>query len=282
MSSSNSRKIRRAAALQERKLARKGRFQNPETPQLSNTAAAEPAAPAEPEATVVDTVEPIPEPSPARLAANRANGKLSHGALSEATRSISAQNHTIHGLARHRNGTFKLTGCESPENFAALKQSLVDEHQPTTPTEFILVNAMVESHWLSQRAQRLQDTCLNPHSGVITDEKMFSLYLRYFTTHTRAFQKSLNDLLKLRAERRKAEIGFEAQRIAQEKHEMKKQTHYWEVLRKDGEACHQISLNTLENLKARRENPDFESEYAAELAKRSLEVREMEVASKAA
>jgi hypothetical protein len=61
------------------------------------------------------------------------------------------------------------------------------------------VQAMAESHWLSQRAQRLQDTYLNPQSSEITDEKKFSLYMHYQTNHTRAFHKSLNDLLKLRA-----------------------------------------------------------------------------------
>jgi hypothetical protein len=47
----------------------------------------------------------------------------------------------------------------------------------------------------------------------------------------------LNDLLKLRAEKRKAEIGFERQQHAQadqtrrqERHEMKKERHKWEII----------------------------------------------------
>ena len=95
---------------------------------------------------------------------------------------------------------------------------------------------MAESHWLSHLAQRLQDTCINPDTGEIKDEKKASLYLRYQTTHTRAFHKSLNDLFKLRAEQRKAEFGFEAQKAKleaqqaaeerqNERHEMKKRTN---------------------------------------------------------
>jgi hypothetical protein len=61
------------------------------------------------------------------------------------------------------------------------------------------------------RAQRLQRHCMNPENGDVTDEKKFSLYMRYQTTHTRALHKSHNNLLKLRNEKRKAELAVEAQ-----------------------------------------------------------------------
>ena len=106
---------------------------------------------------------------------------------------------------------------------------------------------------------------------------MFSLYLRYQTTHTRAFHKSLNDLLKLRAETRKQQNGFEAQarrqeelRLKNESHAMKKQTHYWEVLKKDAETCFRIGQSVSQNRKAAAEDSGFEAQYNAELAKHSL------------
>ena len=40
---------------------------------------------------------------------------------------------------------------------------------------------------------------------IIEQEKYFTLYTRYQTTHEHAFSNCLSDLLKLRAERRKAE-----------------------------------------------------------------------------
>ena len=192
--------------------------------------------------------------SDARLAANRANAQHSTGPITEIGRATSAQNHTIHGLARH-NGTFKLLASEDPAGFEALKHSLAEEHLPTTETESILVSTMAESHWLSNRAQNLQATCFDETTGQIADPKLFSLYLRYQTTHTRAFHKSLNDLVKLRAERRKAEHGFEAQDIKNEQHEMKKQAHYWDLLKKDAEACYRVGQNVAHATKQGRGKP---------------------------
>jgi hypothetical protein len=149
--------------------------------------------------------------SEARLAANRANAKFSTGPTTSTGLAASSQNRTVHGMARH-NGVFKLLATEGPAGFEALKQSLIDEHQPVTETESILINTMAESQWLAERAQNLQTTCLDENTGAVTNEKTFSLYLRYYSTHNRAFHKCLHDLLKLRSERRKVEIGFEAQK----------------------------------------------------------------------
>ena len=148
--------------------------------------------------------------SEAQLAANRANAQQSTGPKSESGRAASSQNHTSHGLARH-NGTFVLLPSEDPNGFEFLKAALGAEHQPTSETESILVTTMAESHWLANRAQNLQNGCFDQQTSQITDTKMFSLYLRYQTTHTRAFHKSLNDLLKIRAEKSKEKNGFEAQ-----------------------------------------------------------------------
>jgi hypothetical protein len=269
---------RRAAAHQASKLARKAGF-----PKESQPPIPEPGLPFPSLDSLAHT--PAGAISPSQLAANRANSQHSTGAKTEQGRAASSQNRTTHGLARH-NGTFLLLPTEDHAGFEALKESLTNEHQPATETEYILVTSMAESHWLANRAQNLQTSCLDPATGQITNAQMFTLYLRYQTTHTRAFHKSLNDLLKLRAEKRKSENGFEAQnrkqeelRLQNERHEMKKQTHYWDVLRKDGQACHQISLNALQNLRAAAENPGFEAQYTAELAKRGLHQTNMNVAA---
>jgi hypothetical protein len=273
---------RRAAARQALKLARKAGFPT-ETPQpvptptveaSPITSIPEPGIPFPPLSSLTPEQPPI---SDARLAANRANSQHSTGPKTAAGRAASSQNHTSHGLARH-NGVFSLLASEDPTGFEALKAALLAEHQPTTETESILVATMAEAHWLANRAQNLQTSCFDSPTGHISDPKMFSLYLRYQTTHTRAFHKSLNDLLKLRTEKRKAELGFEAQnrkqdelRIKNEKHEMKKQSHYWDVLRKDAEACFQIAANATQQVKAAKEDPGFEAQYAAELAKHGLD-----------
>jgi len=265
------RKERRAAAHKDLKLARKAGF-----PLATTTEAGKPVA-----------LDGIPEPglpypslasiSLAQLTANRANSQLSTGPKTEAGRAISSQNRTSHGLTRH-NGVFLLLPSEDPNGFEALKASLAEEHQPATETESILVNAMAQSHWLAHRAQTLQAGCFDPQTGQIANEKSFSLYLRYETTHTRAFHKSLNDLLRLRSERRKTENGFEAQsrqqeelRLKTEAHAMKKETHYWEVLKKDAETCSRIGQNVGQNHRLAAENPGFEAQYQAELAKHGLQ-----------
>ena len=120
----SARKLRRAAAHAARKAARKAGFP---IPQPTEAAGAEPreqktqeqnSPPESAEALRESVPEPgfplpsLKEISPARLSANRANSRLSTGPKSEATKSISAQNHTSHGLARHSNGTFKLLSSE--------------------------------------------------------------------------------------------------------------------------------------------------------------------------
>src|SRR5258708_5316971 len=81
---------------------------------------------------------------------------------------------------------------------------LTEEHEPRTTTESILVQSMAQHHWFSQRAVSLQ----NANNE---NDKKLVLYMRYQSVNDRAFSKCLSDLLKLRAERRKEQIGFESQ-----------------------------------------------------------------------
>ena len=161
---------------------------------------------------------------------------------------------------------------EDPLGFEALKQTLAEEHQPATETESILVNGMAESHWLANRAQNLQASCFDPSSGAITNEKPFSLYLRYQTTHSRASHKSLNDLLKLRAERRKAEIGFEAQkgkltqqRLTNEAQEFKNKILKIDLLEKNplfnAEHKHLCHLASIGSPEFKRTKAEFDAKY---------------------
>ena len=212
------RSIRRAAERKARKLARKAASANPNTsttihePQQQTetilSATNEEAPPSSSESTI----------SEARLAANRENAKHSTGPTSISGLAASSQNRTSHGLTRHANGRFQLLLCEDAAEFAALSQALEEEHKPATETETILVRSMLESQWLTERAQRLQFTCLDPDSGTVKDSKMFSLYMRYQTTHKNQFHKSFKELQRLRSEIRKTEIGFEAQKIKTEQH----------------------------------------------------------------
>jgi hypothetical protein len=158
--------------------------------------------------------------SPAQTRANRQNSKHSTGAKTQAGKQASSQNATTHGLCTHHSGSLYLLEDEDPEKFRSLLARLKEEHQPQTETERILVRRMADHEWLRTRALRLQNACFNPEE-VITIQ--LPLFLRYQSTHERAFYKALNELLKLRAERKKDEIGFVSQNNAAASLELKKE-----------------------------------------------------------
>jgi hypothetical protein len=132
-----------------------------------------------------------------------------------------------------------------------LRRDLTSEHKPTTFTEKLLVDKMAQHHWLRQRALELQNLTLETTGRKEKDmERSLALYLRYQTSNERAFHKCLNDLLKLRAETRKQEIGFESQQRAKEEHackqaiESRKQDlHKSNVWLAEAKAEHQELLN---------------------------------------
>jgi len=91
-----------------------------------------------------------------QIQANRANAKHSTGPVTEAGKQASSQNALRHGL---------LSGCrvlksESKERWEALLDSLIQEFQPSTPNEFILVETMASARWRIVRVTMLHDTTL--------------------------------------------------------------------------------------------------------------------------
>ncbi len=68
-----------------------------------------------------------------------------------------------------------------------------------------LVQEMTQSYWLMQRAIRLQNGCFSEIDPLADSPKQLALYLCYQTTHNRAFYKALNELQRLREQKRKAE-----------------------------------------------------------------------------
>jgi hypothetical protein len=181
--------------------------------------------------------------SPAQLAANRANSQLSTGAKTSEGKETVSFNAFRHGLA----GRFVILPHENECEFKELFHGLQHEHRPSTPTEHLLVEGMAQHYWLAQRALNLQQLCFGD-SGV--DEKQLALYLRYQTTHDRGFHKCLNDLLKLRAQKRKEQIGFvsqqhkqadQARREARENRQQER--HKWAVLLAQAKVEHQYLQN---------------------------------------
>ncbi|MFL6414243.1 MAG: hypothetical protein ACJ74Y_01035 [Bryobacteraceae bacterium] len=146
-----------------------------------------------------------------KLQANRHNAQLSTGPSTEAGKAASSRNNFRHGLA----GAFCVLPGESLEDFEQLRTDLEKEHEPSTATEELLVNDMARHYWLYQRALRLQEGCFatDIQSGDV--QNRLSLYLRYGTTHERAFRRCLADLLKMRKQRLQLQRGFESQQRAE-------------------------------------------------------------------
>ncbi len=143
----------------------------------------------------------------AQVTANQSNAQKSTGPKSEQGKAIASQNNFRFGFT----GTFRVLAWENEVEFQILLDTLHAEHQPATPTETVLVDKMAQSLWLSKRAVLLQDLTMDIAAPLCDNPKQLALYLRYQTTHDRAFHKSLAELLKLRAETRKQQIGFGSQ-----------------------------------------------------------------------
>ena len=260
---------RRAAAHKAKKAAEKALRKQQATQQQT------PVPPAEATETQPEFSEPggplprLAEMTPARLAANRENAQKSCGPKTEEGKAISSQNRLKHGLARH-NGRFAVFPTEDAAASTELLANYLNEHEPTTQTEVDLIHTMAESLWLRNRAQNLQPSCFDPQTGAVIDSKSLTLYIRYENQYTRAHASSLRELLRGRAEKRNAALGFEAQQRAQEKHRMKKDAHYWDILKKDAEACHELARNLIQKMDAVKQNPDFRAQLEAELAKRNV------------
>jgi hypothetical protein len=149
-------------------------------------------------------------PTEAQIKANQANAQHSTGPKTAEGKALASRNNFRVGLT---GDSFNVLAWEKQEEFDQLLEDLRAEHKPATRTESLLVEKMAQSYWLSQRAAFLQKMCFDPELPTCrsTEEKLFALYMRYQTTHERVFHKALNELLRLRAEKRKLEIGFESQ-----------------------------------------------------------------------
>jgi hypothetical protein len=99
---------------------------------------------------------------------------------------------------------------ENAQEFGDLQLDFMGHFRPHNHAEIALVERLAQHHWLTNRAIALQGRCFFENGDV--DEKRLALFLRYQTTHERAFHKCLADLLKLQTLREKQKIGFESQK----------------------------------------------------------------------
>ena len=182
----------------------------------------------------------------AQTQANQANAQHSSGPKTEAGKATSSSNHLLHGFA----GRFRLLSWEDPTDYDSLLTALRAGLDPANPAEYVMVERMAQYQWLVQRALILQNRCFEVLEDDEGHQRSLTLYLRYQTTHERAFSKCMNDLLKLRAEKRKQQIGFESQKLQQAEHARKQQienrkqdVRKFDVLLAEAKVEHQELLN---------------------------------------
>jgi len=198
----------------------------------------------------------------AQILANQQNAQHSTGPTTEAGKAASCKNNFRYGLT---GTSFTVLPFEDQDEYDHVLSGLRFEHQPSTMTESILVEKMSQSYWLSKRALYLQDQCATDRAHGAFDarcarpdqdlafeeqQKQLALFIRYQTAHDRAFHRSLNDLLKLKAEKRRSEIGFEsqqhkkAQELRRESAEKRKQDlHKLALMLGEAKVDHQVLEN---------------------------------------
>ena len=181
-----------------------------------------------------------------QIRANRQNAQHSTGPQSAEGKLASSQNNFRFGFT----GAFHVLPTEDELEFESLRTGLLAEHQPTTQTERLLVDGLAEHYWLKQRAITLQNEILSGELSAPDPEKQLALFIRYQTTNDRAFHKCLDALLKLRAEKRKAQIGFDESQKLKEADQARKQSienrkqdlHKIEILLAEAKVDHQQCL----------------------------------------
>lgn len=143
-----------------------------------------------------------------RARANRENAKKSTGPITPEGKAKSCLNRLSHGFA----SSTRFISDEDPEQFYALLNDLIQEHNPATTTEELLVEKMAHNHWIGLRAARLQGDVLNRVSSFHSIPHDLALFIRYQTTAERAFHRARIELVKARKEREKSANGFESQK----------------------------------------------------------------------
>jgi len=156
--------------------------------------------------------------SPAQVLANKANAQHSTGPVTEEGKARVSSNGLTHGLTA---AELNLLPWESAAQFEKYAASIKAQYNPQTPEEERLVYSILQHNWLMQRAITLQDAFLHKSDLTPADQKKIALYMRYQSTHERAYYRAMRELRTVRKEKNAEQIGFASQKRQQEAHEAK-------------------------------------------------------------
>jgi hypothetical protein len=159
---------------------------------------------------------PIPTPIPNRQSltpeprnrANRANARLSTGPRTAAGKQRSSLNALTHGLTSRS----PVLATEDPAAYQRHCRQLLDEYQPSTPTETQLTQELADTAWRLNRIPLLEaallDRAAHPPTelaaiefDIVDAHRALATLGLHYQRLSRQFQKTLDKLREIQAER---------------------------------------------------------------------------------
>jgi hypothetical protein len=137
-----------------------------------------------------------------RAAINRANSQHSTGPRTESGKQRSSLNALRHGLTAQS----AVLPSEDPAAYEAHRRQFLDEYQPVTSTETQLVNELVDTSWRLNRIPLLEaDLLTRTDLGVLDAHRLLNSLSVQSQRLSRQFQKALDQLLDIQADRHQRE-----------------------------------------------------------------------------
>jgi hypothetical protein len=147
-----------------------------------------------------------------RTAINRANAQHSTGPQSEAGKQRSALNALTHGLTART----AVLPSEDPAAYQQHRRQFLDEYRPATATETQLVHELADTAWRLNRIPLLEADVLSraqspapspepPTFDIVDAHRLVASLGLHGHRLSRQFQKTLNQLRDIQAERRERE-----------------------------------------------------------------------------
>lgn len=136
-----------------------------------------------------------------RAAVNLANAQHSTGPRTEAGKQRSSLNALSHGLTARA----AVLATEDPTAYERHLQQFRDEYQPATPTESQFVHELADTAWRLNRIPRLEASLLSQVPSPETPVPQLATLGLHSSRLSRQFQKTLETLREIQAERRRRE-----------------------------------------------------------------------------
>ena len=191
-----------------------------------------------------------------KLAANRANGRKSHGPVTPEGKAKVSQNALKHGLC----GKFRVLDGEDQDAFDYLFQQFAKDEQPVGSLETELVRRMAEYSWLRYRASRFQTACFRIEASTpelvengktrIAFSPELERFLNYQAHFDRQFSRASAELLKHKKQRYILNVGIVSQKRREAEDFRRSEWHGYRTERQkcavmiDAERLEQLKLKT--------------------------------------